>query len=62
MPGTHGRATPSLRSTPYAAETANPAGRHLSFAEICPDNRSQFCYRQMIDDVYRLLDEIRKAA
>ena len=38
---TSGRATPSLRPTPYAAETANPAGRHLSFAEICPDNRSQ---------------------
>ena len=36
-----GRATPSLRPTPYAAETANPAGRHLSFAEICPDNRSR---------------------
>src|SRR5216684_9121743 len=41
MPGTPGRATPSLRPTPYAAETANPAGRHLSFAEICSDNRSQ---------------------
>src|ERR1700722_1721399 len=38
---TSGRATPSLRPTPYAAKTANPAGRHLSFAEICPDNRSQ---------------------
>src|SRR5580692_220512 len=38
---TSGRATPSLRPTPYAAETANPAGRHLSFAEICPDYRSQ---------------------
>src|ERR1700684_2054092 len=38
---TSGRATPSLRPTPYAAETANPAGRHLSFAEICPDNRSR---------------------
>src|ERR1700735_1187673 len=38
---TSGRHTPSLRPTPYAAETANPAGRHLSFAEICPDNRSQ---------------------
>ena len=34
-----GYALPS--SHPYAAETANPAGRHLSFAEICPDNRSQ---------------------
>ena len=42
---TSGRATPSLRPTPYAAETANPAGRHLSFAEICPDDRSQL-YRQ----------------
>src|ERR1700752_4089879 len=42
---TSGRATPSLRPTPYAAETANPAGRHLSFAEICPDNRSQLCRR-----------------
>ena len=41
---TSGRATPSLRPTPYAAETANPAGRHLSFAEICPDNRSQLSY------------------
>src|SRR5580658_4496490 len=41
MPGTPGRAAPSLRPTPYAAETANPAGRHLSFAEICPDNRSR---------------------
>ena len=38
---TSGRATPSLRPNPYAAKTANPAGRHLSFAEICPDNRSQ---------------------
>ena len=27
--------------TPYAAETANPAGRHLSFAEICPDDRDR---------------------
>ena len=42
---TSGRATPSLRPTPYAAETANPAGRHLSFAEICPDNRSQLLSR-----------------
>src|ERR1700722_4831222 len=42
---TSGRATPSLRPTPYAAETANPAGRHLSFAEICPDNRSQLFVR-----------------
>src|ERR1700674_525582 len=41
--GTSGRAAPSLRPTPYAAETANPAGRHLSFAEICPDNRSRLC-------------------
>ena len=40
---TSGRATPSLRPTPDAAETANPAGRHLSFAEICPDNRSRLC-------------------
>ena len=31
---TSGRATPSLRPNPYAAETANPAGRHLSFAEM----------------------------
>ena len=38
---TSGRATPSLRPTPYAAKTANPAGRHLSFAEICPDDRGQ---------------------
>src|SRR5271156_3964215 len=38
---TSGRATPSLRPNPYGAETANPAGRHLSFAEICPDNRGQ---------------------
>ena len=29
---TSGRATPSLRPNPYAAKTANPAGRHLSFA------------------------------
>src|SRR5271169_227111 len=34
-----GYALPS--SNPNAAETANPAGRHLSFAEICPDKRSQ---------------------
>src|SRR5271170_6872811 len=40
---TSGRATPSLRPTPYAAKTANPAGRHLSFAEICPDDRGQLC-------------------
>ena len=38
---TSGRATPSLRPNPYAAETANPAGRHLSFAEICPDDRGR---------------------
>ena len=36
-----GYALPS--SNPNAAETANPAGRHLSFAEICPDKRSQLC-------------------
>ena len=41
---TSGRATPSLRPNPYAAKTANPAGRHLSFAEICPDNRSQLSH------------------
>src|SRR5271168_3495545 len=29
---------------PYAAKTANPAGRHLSFAEICPDDRGQLYY------------------
>src|SRR5271170_7793585 len=40
-----GRATPSLRPNPYAAETANPAGRHLSFAEICPDDRGRLCHR-----------------
>ena len=40
---TSGRATPSLRPNPYAAETANPAGRHLSFAEICPDDRGRLC-------------------
>ena len=40
---TSGRATPSLRPNPYAAKTANPAGRHLSFAEICPDNRGRLC-------------------
>jgi hypothetical protein len=38
---TSGRATPFLRPNPYAAKTANQAGRHLSFAEICPDNRGQ---------------------
>ena len=35
---TSGRATPSLRPNPYAAKTANPAGRHLSLAEIYLDN------------------------
>src|ERR1700733_10305235 len=30
-----------LRPNPYAAETANPAGRNLSFAEICPDDRDR---------------------
>ena len=38
---TSGRAKPSLRPNPYAAKTSTPAGRHLSFAEICVDNRSQ---------------------
>jgi hypothetical protein len=38
-----GYALPS--SNPNAAETANPAGRHLSFAEICPDKRSQLSYQ-----------------
>jgi hypothetical protein len=42
---TSGRATPSPRPNPYAAETANPAGRHLSFAEICPDDRGQLSFR-----------------
>ena len=38
----HARHTYALPpSQPYAAKTANPAGRHLSFAEICPDDRSQ---------------------
>jgi hypothetical protein len=36
MPGTP---TPSLRPKPYTAKTPNPAERHLSFAENCPDNR-----------------------
>src|ERR1700722_501034 len=36
---------PPFVPPPYAAETANPAGRHLSFAEICPDNRSQLSPR-----------------
>ena len=47
---TSGRATPSLRPNPNAAETANPAGRHLSFAEICPDNRSQLCSPRVTDN------------
>src|ERR1700733_5772371 len=42
---TSGRATPSLRPNPYAAEKGNPAGRHLSFAEICPDDRRQLSTR-----------------
>ena len=47
---TSGRATPSLRPNPYAAETANPAGRHLSFAEICPDDRGRLCWRAASSD------------
>ena len=43
---TSGRATPSLRPNPYAAKTANPAGRHLSFAEICPDDRGRLLIRR----------------
>src|SRR5271156_5556611 len=46
---TSGRATPPLRPTPYAAKTANPAGRHLSFAEICPDDRGQLCCVDEVD-------------
>ena len=49
---TSGRATPSLRPNPYAAKTANPAGRHLSFAEICPDNRSQLYRLLKIQEAY----------
>ena len=46
----------SLRPTPDAAETANPAGRHLSFAEICPDNRSRLCRRTVSRaPVYQIL-------
>src|SRR5471032_2750363 len=41
---TSGRATPSLRPNPYAANPSNPAEPHLSFAEICPDNRDQLSF------------------
>src|SRR5277367_4448011 len=51
---TSGRATPSLRPTPYAAKTANPAGRHLSFAEICPDDRGQLSAVTIADTLWWL--------
>src|SRR5271165_5141089 len=41
MPGTPGRATPSLRPNPYAARSpSTPAERHLSKRGNCSDERS----------------------
>src|SRR5208283_4252512 len=42
MPGTPGRAPPSLRPNPYAAKSpSNPAERHLSKRGNCAEERSQ---------------------
>src|SRR5208283_1498734 len=42
MPGTPGRATPSLRHAQRAkSQRTNPAAVHLTFAESCADKRDQ---------------------
>ena len=45
MGRTSGRATPSLRRTPYAHQTndhVNPAGFHLTEPRICSNKPGQF--------------------